>query len=69
MNAHYEKMASPPSDALKKIDYGALKGKSDINPQWRYEALTQEFGLCGQGWKFEIVNTWTEPCPATQELM
>ena len=69
MNKHYENLASPPKDALKKIDFGALKGKSDINPQWRYEALTKEFGLCGQGWKFEIVNTWTEPVPATKELM
>jgi hypothetical protein len=69
MNQHYENLASPPKDALKKIDFGALRGKSDINPQWRYEALTKEFGLCGQGWKFEIVNTWTEPVPATHELM
>jgi len=69
MNAHYENLASPPADAIKKIDGGKLKGFSDINPQWRYEALTKEFGLCGIGWKFEIANTFTEPVPATQELM
>ncbi len=69
MNAHYENLASPPADAIKKIDGGKLKGFSDINPQWRYEALTQEFGLCGVGWKFEIANTFTEPVPATQEMM
>ncbi len=69
MNAHYENLASPPADAVKKIDGGKLKGFSDINPQWRYEALTQEFGLCGVGWKFEIANTFTEPVPATQEMM
>ena len=69
MNAHYENLASPPADAVKQITGGKLKGFSDINPQWRYEALTQEFGLCGVGWKFEIANTFTEPIPATQELM
>jgi len=69
MNAHYENMASPPADAVKQITGGKLKGFSDINPQWRYEALTNEFGLCGVGWKFEIANTFTEPIPATQEMM
>jgi len=69
MNAHYEKLASPPADAVKQITGGKLKGFSDINPQWRYEALTNEFGLCGVGWKFEIANTFTEPVPATQEMM
>jgi hypothetical protein len=69
MNAHYERLAKPPSDAVKQITGGKLKGFSDINPQWRYEALTNEFGLCGVGWKFEIANTFTEPIPATQELM
>ena len=69
MNEHYENLASPPADAVKQITGGKLKGFSDINPQWRYEALTNEFGLCGVGWKFEIANTFTEPVPATQELM
>lgn len=69
MNAHYENLASPPADAVKQITGGKLKGFTDINPQWRYEALTQEFGLCGVGWKFEIANTFTEAVPATQEMM
>jgi hypothetical protein len=69
MNAHYENLSSPPADAVKQIKGGKLKGFSDINPQWRYEALTNEFGLCGVGWKFEIANTFTEPVPATQEMM
>lgn len=69
MNKHYQNLSCPPADAIKKIDGGKLKGFSDINPQWRYEALTNEFGLCGFGWKFEIANTFTEAVPATQELM
>lgn len=33
---------------------------TDINPQWRYKAMTEQFGLCGIGWKFEISKLWTE---------
>lgn len=65
----YKTLSTPPPDALKEITYGALKGKSDINPQWRYEALTQEFGLCGYGWKFEVVDKLTQAVPATGEVM
>lgn len=56
----YEALQTPPNDALKPITYGALKGKSDINPQWRYEALTTALGPCGIGWKFEIADTRTQ---------
>ena len=56
VNYVYDALAEPPQDALKPIEIGNLKGKSDINPQWRIEALTQKFGLCGIGWKFEIVR-------------
>lgn len=56
----YEQLQTPPNDALKPITYGALKGKSDINPQWRYEALTAALGPCGCGWRFEIADTKTQ---------
>lgn len=69
MDERYTAMSQPPQDALKKINIGALKGKSDINPQWRIEALTEQFGLCGIGWKFEIVNTSTQPCGDGQILL
>lgn len=50
----------PPSWALKKIQAGRLKGKSDISPQWRYQVLTEMFGPCGIGWKFTVDKLWTE---------
>ena len=50
----------PPSSVLKKIDFGYLKGKSDINPQWRLMAMTQAFGVVGHGWTYRIVRTWSE---------
>lgn len=50
----------PPVSALQKIKAGRLKGMSDINPQWRLEALTNQFGPCGVGWKYEIAKAWTD---------
>lgn len=69
MNEHYEALRIPPKDALRTIEFGALKGKSDINPQWKYEAMTEEFGLCGIGWKFEIADKETVPVTQTGEVM
>ena len=52
----------PPS-FLKPIGFGKLKGKSDINPQWRIMAMTQAFGVVGHGWTYRIVRTWNESAP------
>ena len=57
----YKKLSQPPKGALREIRAGDLKGKTDINPQWRYEAMTETFGLVGIGWKYEIQKLWTEP--------
>lgn len=57
----YKKLSQPPKGALREIRAGDLKGKTDINPQWRYEAMTETFGLVGLGWKYEIQKLWTEP--------
>lgn len=56
----YESMARPPASVLKTIKGGKLAGKSDINPQWRYKIMTEKFGLCGIGWKYDILKLWTE---------
>lgn len=65
----YEFFCTPPHGVLKPIEYGSLKGKSDINPQWRYEILTQKLGPCGVGWKFTIDNYFTQEIPQTGETM
>jgi hypothetical protein len=57
----YESLAKPPKEALRTITGGRLSGFTDVNPQWRYRAMTEKFGLCGIGWKFEIVRLWNEP--------
>jgi hypothetical protein len=34
---------------------------TDISPQWRYMAMTETFGPCGIGWRYEIAKLWIEP--------
>ena len=58
---NYNKLRRPPKTALRTIKGGRLSGKSDISPQWRYEIMTEVYGECGTGWKFNIEKTWTEP--------
>lgn len=53
-------MRTVPPTALKEIKGGRLNGKSDINPMWRIKALTEQFGPCGIGWKYEILKQWME---------
>ena len=56
----YNKVREVPTEALKKINAGRLKGMSDINPMWRIKALTEEFGMCGIGWYYTIDKQWLE---------
>jgi len=56
----WDALKTPPKDALKEIKGGRLKGFTDVNPQWRYEAMTKQFGSCGIGWKYEVEKLWTE---------
>ena len=56
----WERVKQPPARALKQIRGGRLQGMTDINPQWRYEVMTETFGICGIGWKYAVDRTWTE---------
>ena len=56
----YNTVRTPPPEAIREIEAGRLKGKSDINPMWRIKALTEQFGPCGIGWKYTIEKLWTE---------
>lgn len=56
----YNQARSVPREALKEIQAGRLKGKSDINPMWRIKKLTELFGPCGIGWKYTITKQWLE---------
>lgn len=69
MKEKFYSKARPPKEALNTILFGKLKGKSDINPQWRIEALTEVFGLCGVGWYYEIMAIDHQEVQATGERM
>lgn len=56
----YEKVRKCPDNALRQIQAGRLKGKSDINPMWRIKVLTENFGACGIGWYYDITRQWLE---------
>lgn len=56
----YNKLKVVPAEAIKPIQSGRLKGKSDINPMWRIKTMTEHFGVCGIGWKYVITKQWTE---------
>ena len=64
----YESLSRPPKYALREIQAGKLKGKTDINPQWRYKAMTEKFGLVGIGWKYEVQKLWTEAGAGSEKL-
>lgn len=59
-NYYYNILRDTPTTALKQISAGRLKGMSDINPMWRIQIMTEVFGMCGIGWKYEITKQWLE---------
>ena len=62
----YNSLRTPPKEALRPIKAGRLKGKTDISPQWRIEAMTKAFGPCGIGWKYAITKQWREEADSGQ---
>lgn len=56
----YNAVRTPPPTALKQISGGRLKGMTDINPMWRIKTMTEQFGPCGEGWKYTIDRIWLE---------
>ena len=69
MDSRYIAVKSVQQSALKPIEFGKLKGKYDISPQWRWEILTETYGMCGIGWYFDIVETKEVLVEATGETM
>ena len=57
---NYTKLSRPPATALRTIGFGALKGKSDINPQWKIRAMTEVYGASGIGWHYTVLERWQE---------
>lgn len=53
---YYNKLKVVPDTAKKQIAAGRLRGFTDINPMWRIKVLTENFGVCGFGWRYEITR-------------
>lgn len=64
----YNAVRDVPQDAQKGIKGGRLKGFTDINPMWRIKTLTEQFGMCGVGWYYEIKEKWIETAMAKDEI-
>lgn len=58
----YNAVRTVPQNAQKPIVGGRLRGKTDINPMWRIKALTEQFGMCGIGWYYNVTKQWVEEC-------
>lgn len=52
----YEAVREVPAEAKRTIGAGRLKGFTDVNPMWRIKRLTEVFGPCGIGWKYEPIH-------------
>lgn len=65
----YEAFRHTPETAKKVITDGKLKGKTDINPVWRIEMLTKQFGPIGQGWNYKVTRTEYLAVPQREEIM
>ena len=64
----YDAVRAVPESAQKPIKGGRLSGMTDINPMWRIKTLTEQFGACGLGWCYEVVDRWIETSIASDEI-
>lgn len=64
----YNAVRKVPTEAQKEIKGGRLRGMTDINPMWRIKTLTEQFGVCGFGWYYEITDRWIETAMAKDEI-
>ena len=64
----YNALCRTPGNAKKTIEFGRLKGKTDINPMYRIKALTELFGPCGTGWYVDIIDSGKETSPKGEVL-
>lgn len=56
----WAELKAVPESAKKTIGAGRLKNMTDINPVWRMQRMTEVFGMCGIGWKYDVTKMWSE---------
>lgn len=69
MDERFTMAKQAPPSALRQINAGRLKGKTDINPQWKIECMTEIYGMCGIGWKYEVVDKIVYPTETKEVLI
>lgn len=52
----YNKVRKVPCEAQKPITGGRRKDMLDINPMWRVQTLTEQFGPVGKGWYTKTIS-------------
>lgn len=55
----YNAVRVVPEEACTPFSNGNFSG-TDINPMWRIKTLTEQFGVCGFGWYYEILSERAE---------
>lgn len=65
----YNKVREVPQNAQKPIQAGRLKGMTDINPMWRIKTLTEQFGVCGIGWYYEVTDRHLDTIADSKEVV
>lgn len=64
----YNIVREVPKEAQKPFTNGHFTG-TDINPMWRIKELTNQFGICGIGWYYEITDKCMENIMASDEIV
>lgn len=64
----WQRYAEPPKEALKDFNNGTFSG-TDINTMWRLKCLTEQFGICGIGWYYDIEKIWNEEVTQAETIM
>ena len=58
----YDAVRSVPEGARRDFEKNGFSG-TEINPMYRIEVLTRQFGPAGIGWRTEVLGKWTETAP------
>lgn len=58
--AVWNRFAQVPKEFQKTIGGGRLKGFTDINPMWRLQCLTEQYGPAGSGFYYDVIEHWID---------
>lgn len=65
----WDQLREVPDKAKKPITGGRMRGMTDISPMWRWHHLTERFGPCGVGWRYEITDIDRQVFESSEEVV